>query len=367
MKAKKLLPSFFVVGIRDLRQPELVKSFLKQYPVPGLALFNAPFESPENIWKDSNTGAEIFFEFIKSLEEQIKFFSVDQEGGRVQRLRSPFVRMPSARKMGEILEEHDRTDLIFEFYRLAAQQFRVSNISLNFAPVCDLRTENSNDMVIGDRSFSARLDRVIHLSKIFCEAFESEGIHTTLKHFPGHGSSGADSHDGIAILKKTKEEIKHTDAKIFKDVAGTASCIMTAHIAFPEDPERIFSLDKPYLEEFKKDMPQHIRWLTDDLVTMKAVSERQPWIHGLELGYDHLLLCGSLDQASKAIDESIRHFESKNMNFQSSMELELKSRHAHEAFAKNLRLSRFKAWLKEMKTLEAKAVDVLEQMKVEVS
>ncbi|PIR22583.1 MAG: hypothetical protein COV44_07230 [Deltaproteobacteria bacterium CG11_big_fil_rev_8_21_14_0_20_45_16] len=367
MKIKELLPSFFVVGVRDLRKPDLVKSFLKQYPVPGLALFNAPFESPENIWKDADTGAEIFFEFIRSLEEQIKFFSVDQEGGRVQRLRSPFVRIPSAKKIGEVLEDYDRTDLIFEFYRLAAQQFRVSNISLNFAPVCDLRTENSNDMVIGDRSFSDRLDRVIHLTKIFCEAFESEGIHTTLKHFPGHGSSGIDSHDGIAILQKTKEEIKHTDTRIFKETAGTASCIMTAHIAFPEEPERIFSLDKLYLEEFRKEMPQHLRWLTDDLATMKAVSDRQPWIHGLELGYDHLLLCGNLDQAAKAIEESIRHFESKNFDFQTSMEWELKSRHAQEAFAKNLHLSKFKTWLKEMKVLEAKASDILEQMKVEVS
>jgi beta-N-acetylhexosaminidase len=334
--------------------------------VGGLALFNAPQSSADYIWKDPETGSEILYEFLKHSLDKVDFLAVDQEGGRVRRLRGPFVHLPSAGQLSEAFQKNQRLDLLHKVFDSAAKQMSLSGIHLNFAPDCDLLYPDSDENVIGDRSYGQRIDEVLPLIKSFCEAFENQNVHTTLKHLPGHGSSSIDSHDKAAVLGKAKEEIKLTDFKVFEAAADLASAIMPGHLVFPESPERIFSLDKELIAEFREQLPTHLRLISDDLATMKAVSHLQPWIKCYEAGYDHILICGDFNSSASAIDETIRHIESKGMEFQQQQELELKIRHASESFSHQTKLPKFKDWRSQLKDLSEQATQDLEELGCEL-
>src|SRR5690606_14361412 len=111
------------------------------------------------------------------------------------------------------------------------------------------------------------LERALPFIENFCKTFEAEGIHTTLKHLPGHGPSEFDSHQKIAVLFKPKRELFREDLEIFRKASAYASCVMTAHIAYEEDPERLVSMDVELVEELRNEMMNapDLLWITDDL------------------------------------------------------------------------------------------------------
>lgn len=360
MKNLNQLSSLFIVGVRNLKSTDELFSFLDEYPASGVALFNAPHDSTDFIWKNPAEGMEILHEFVCKIKERNLFLCVDQEGGRVQRLRGDFIRLPPAQQFYSVRE---RTDLLFELYSLVAMQLKNSGIRLNFAPVCDLWQSGCSES-IGDRSYSHNLKEVLPLLQTYCEAFESSGVHTTLKHFPGLGSSEIDSHEAVALLQKTKREVDEHDLFAFSETAPHSSAIMTAHLAFPETPDRIFSLDKDWLQKYRSKLPSHLAWITDDLVTMKAVSEQKPWIAAYEAGYDYLLLCGSLDQSAKAIEETIQHIEKEISSFQKEQALELKLRHCQERFEKPEIEENFKKWILSIQEGSERAGDIFEKLDI---
>jgi|GEM_PF-6604711 len=363
MKNSRQLAGLFIAGVRDLKDLQSLKPFLKDYPVSGIALFNAPKDSADYIWKDTQEGMEILFEFVQNIRPRVSFLAVDQEGGRVRRLRGSFINLPSAEQISNFYLKKNRPDQIYTLYQLAARQLAQTGIHLNFAPVCDLREEYSNPSVIGDRSFGNSMDTVVSLCRTFCEAFENEDVHTTIKHLPGHGSSEEDSHDKIAVLKKTKEEIKQTDFKVFQKTAAFSSAAITAHISFSNEPKRIFSIDKDLVAEFRKELPTHLRFITDDLSTMKAVNDKKPWIQCLEAGYDYLLLCGSLDQTASSIEECIRHTEKNLSETKDQLEMELKLKHDKECFFKSFSEMKFGEWKKEIEKLKTKADEITDSIR----
>lgn len=338
------MAGLFIVGVKDFEFSQDLEVFLKEFPVCGLAFFNSPHDASSNIWSDPKTALECYYEFIWKASKQELVFSLDQEGGRVRRLRKPFIQLPSAQTIGEALEQEklDR-DCLFQIYRLVAEQLRLAGIHLNFGPVVDVRSENAHD-VIGDRSFSMKMNTVAELSKIFCEAFQSGEVHTCLKHMPGHGSALFDSHERIAVLQKTKEEVLQTDFKVFQELGSYSSAVMSSHTAFADTPDRIFSLDEVFVDEFRRKLPTHIKVISDDLLSMKAVAERNPAWSVLRAGHDIALLCGDLDAAVKQIEFCIKKAEDENFGFSEEQEWERKILHAKEAFFESIELPDYKSW-----------------------
>lgn len=356
------ISKLFVVGVNDFRWNRDLQSFLKDFPVDGLALFNSPFDSPDNIWKDREASLEAFYEFVKEASKHIRFLSVDQEGGRVRRLRGAFLPLPAPQKAAEACEEDPQKRAhLRNLYSKAAEQMRISGVHLNFAPNCDMGTKQSSN-VVGDRSFGETPQKVVDFAKIFIEAFSTQGIFTTLKHFPGHGPTEWDSHQKIAVLFKNEKELLAEDTKIFQELAPLASGVMTAHIALPDDPERIFSMDANLFKKFKALMPDNLAWFTDDMLSMKAVSERKPWREALQLPYDFLLICGKLEQAVAALEDSIRFAESKVKNFQDESLIDQKIKRSSSFFNSNLDLPPFAEWKKQILQLEQEGLAELERL-----
>jgi len=361
MKDLKRVASLFIVGIRDLQYNNELHSFLKEFPVSGLALFNSPYDSPQNIWNDRKACLEQLYEFLMKSIDSKTFIAADQEGGRVRRLRGPFVALPSAEKLSKAYKEKKDIKSFESLFRVVAKQLHLGGITLNFAPVCDLRTKESHE-VIGDRSFGSTLEEVFPLIECYCKAFEGEDVHTTLKHFPGHGPTRMDSHEKTAVLFKDEKELEKSDLKVFEKFAEISSAIMTAHIAFPEQPEKILSLDAPFLRKWKKALPKRLAWITDDIQTMKAVSDKKPWLKGFDAPYDFLLLCGSLQGASQAIEETIHYAERSISSFEAEMDLEKRLERSSSFFQEQSPPEKFSLWRQKILDLEKEAGKYLEKL-----
>lgn len=174
------------------------------------------------------------------------FIATDEEGGQVARLspRWGFPATYSAKSLG------DRNDPKFtrETARAMAETLATAGVNLNLAPVVDLNV-NPDNPVIGryDRSFSANPDIVTAQALAFIEGHHDAGVLTTLKHFPGHGSSTADSHKGFVDVTKLWSR---PELEPFRNIiaAGKADAVMTAHIFNANlDPDYPATLSKATL------------------------------------------------------------------------------------------------------------------------
>lgn len=360
MKNFRDVSKLFIVGVKDFNYSPELKSFLKDYRPSGIALFNSPFDNPSNIWQDRESSLEIVHEFMHKIKDSVNFVACDQEGGRVRRLRGAFTHLPAGQKVAEALQDKASMAQILELYRYAAKQMAATGIHLNFAPVCDLRLKESSN-VVGDRSFGSTEAEALPLIEAFCKAFEEENVHTTLKHFPGHGPTTFDSHERPATIFKSKEEVFREDREIFVKAAAKTSAIMTAHLTYEDFQDRVISIDPEFLTELKAGLPKNLAWITDDLQGMKAVSERKPWLAAFDCQYDFELICGSLDQSAVAIEETIRHAESKVKNFSDETKLTNRLSRAENFFDDGIEIANFDQWKKSILEWESKANEVLQE------
>jgi len=154
------------------------------------------------------------------------FISIDQEGGRVNRLKEVygFPKSLSAAAMSASL------DSVKYYGETTAATLASLGINVNFAPVVDLATNPDNPVIAKvERSFSSNADSVTKYSKAFVKTHRKVGVVTVLKHFPGHGSSRDDTHKGIADVTKTWEQKELIPYQQLID-SGYVDAIMTAHI-----------------------------------------------------------------------------------------------------------------------------------------
>ena len=358
MRNWKQIAKLFVVGVKDFKFSQEMKSFFNEFPTSGVALFNSPFDSPDNIWRDRDASLEAVYEFNQKILQHVHFISADQEGGRVRRLRGSFLHLPAAQVFAEQCQSQENKTRAYHLFRLAAQQMKHAGIQLNFAPVCDLQTSESND-VVGDRSFSRNPSEVVEWCQRFCAAFKSESVATTLKHFPGHGPSRMDSHERPALIEKPDEIYRKEDVEIFKKLMPQADLLMTGHLSFLERPEAIVSITPKLIEDFLKDIPERLPLITDDLLSMKAVSDQKPWLKAFDGPYSFILLCGDLHKSFEAIEETIRYAESRLSTFSHQQDLEKRLQRSQDLFRTNWTHTSFDRWKSEMLTIEKEGLEIL--------
>ncbi len=238
---------------------------------------------------------------------------IDQEGGKVNRLKTKYGFPPtvSAKELG-------RRDDIAWTQKVAATVARTlasEGINLNFAPVVDLNT-NPDNPVIGskNRSFSADPAVVVRQARTWIEAHRRAGVIATLKHFPGHGSSHADSHLGFVDVTKTwtENELTPYEELISK---GVVDAIMTAHIFNANlDPDYPATLSRPIITGILRNRLGFQGVVISDDLQMKAISARYGFEEtiqrGIQAGLDILLFANNSvyepDVAERAVTV-IRH------------------------------------------------------------
>jgi len=263
--------------IRDIRAGRIGGVILFDYDVPAASPVRN-IESPGQVK-----------ELIAALQGAASvplLVAIDQEGGRVSRLKESFGFPPSvsAQHLGSL----DRIDMTKKSADTTAETLASLGINLNFAPVVDLNT-NPNNPVIGklERSFSADPAVVTRQALAVIDSLHERGILSAIKHFPGHGSSAADSHEGFVDITETwsPEELIPFD-QIIK--AGKCDMVMTAHVFNEKLDPRWPATLSPEVMHILRDYMGYEGVVVSDDMQMKAISQSC----GLETAVERAVLAG---------------------------------------------------------------------------
>jgi len=252
--------------------------------------------------------------------------SIDQEGGRVARLKAPFTEFPPMSVVGA----KNDPELARMIGAAIAKELLAVGINLDFAPVMDLDESveplagdvaplagkrRHGERVIGDRSFGADPEKVSTLGKAFIEGMQREGMMACAKHFPGHGATSLDSHVELPEVLLSGEEMRHHIAPFEAAIKGGVATIMTAHI-------RCHALDRYHpatlsgailTGKLRIEMGFKGVIITDDMA-MKGIADLLPPADAaalaLRAGADVLLIAHDLQLAGKlrqSLHEAVRH------------------------------------------------------------
>src|SRR5882672_1358422 len=241
--------------------PSLAK--LLDRGVSAVALFSRNIESPQQV-------ARLCFDIQKRAGRPI-LIAVDQEGGRVARLRNGFTPIPSMRALGETRDER----LAEKIGRLIAAELRAVNISMNFAPVMDVDSNPANP-VIGDRSFGADPALVARMGAALIGGLQNGGVAACAKHFPGHGDTSKDSHLDLPSLPHTAARLQQVELPPFAAAieAGVAA-VMSAHVVFDViDPENPATLSRAVITDLLRQELKFEGVTISDALEMRAISDR---------------------------------------------------------------------------------------------
>lgn len=227
------------------------------------------------------------------------FIAVDQEGGRVARLREGVIQLPPLSEIGK------RNDLEFS-RRLAAQQareLRQLGFNVDFSPVADVNS-NPNNPIIGNRAFGADPALVTRHCKAFVEAFQNNGLMACIKHYPGHGDTDTDSHLTLPTVTRDALSLRKTELYPFERLAPHVATIMTAHVVF-EALDSVPATLSPRLCEtlLRREFAFDGVLFSDDLemgALAQSWSIEESCVQAVKAGCDALLICSRADLHERA-------------------------------------------------------------------
>lgn len=279
--------------------------------ISGVILFRRNVQSPEQV---ARLNAAIVERAARPF-----FVSVDQEGGPVQRMRTPFTEFPPHGVLGAI----DDADLTHKVASVMARELKAIGFNLDYAPVADVNTNPANP-VIGIRSFGSDPAKVACHVKAWIRGMQGAGVMACAKHFPGHGDTSTDSHYALPSLAHGRARIDEIELVPFRaSIQEKVGSIMTAHVVFQAiDPKVPATLSRTVLSGLlRKELRYRGLVISDDL-EMKAVADHwgvpEAAVLSLEAGADILLVCKTRDLVLGSIDAIAKALESKRLDSRSS-------------------------------------------------
>jgi beta-N-acetylhexosaminidase len=293
----------FMVGFEGREVTPDLADWMATYAWGGVIIFGRNVESPAQLLALTQ-GLQASVETRSHLPLLI---AVDQEGGRVARLRAPFTAFPSAAKVGQ----NGLEPVAYEVGRALGRELGAVGINMDMAPILDVLTNPANT-VIGDRAFSAEPQGVARLGTAFIRGIHAAGVLAVGKHFPGHGDTRLDSHVTLPVSERTVAQLKSCELLPFQEaIAVGLEAIMTAHVIYKAwDPLHPGTLSPSILTGILRaeiGFPGVI--ITDDL-GMAAVSETLPWdeipLRALRAGVDLLLICHHRQRQEQAYTRVLR-------------------------------------------------------------
>lgn len=298
MTLDEKIGQMITIGIDGYSVDDTAKQLITDKKVGGVILF-------KNNISDSNQLLQLIND-IKGINSTNKipiFISVDQEGGRVNRLPSEIKSLPS----NEIIGNKNDNKLAYDIGKNIGYALGSFGFNMDFAPVLDVNS-NPNNTVIGDRSFSNDKDKVASLGASEINGFKDSNIISVAKHFPGHGDTATDSHYTLPIINKTLDELKSVEFVPFKKaIEEKVPAIMVSHILMPQiDSDNSASMSKTIITDIlRKDLKFDGLIVTDDM-TMGAVTNElditTACINSINAGADLLLVCHGYDNEINVIN-----------------------------------------------------------------
>jgi beta-N-acetylhexosaminidase len=283
--------------------PVEMKSLAREFDLGGITVFRrlGNIESPEQL-------AGLAFD-IRSLGRELPaWVGIDQEGGRVARLRSPFTVWPPMAVLGR----SDKPELAKKFAGALAAELAAVGISLDYAPVLDIHT-NPKNPIIGDRALGETPDVVSRLGRIIIEELQRAGVAACGKHFPGHGDTATDSHLELPIVEHPPDRLRAVEFLPFKEaIAAGVAFIMTAHVLVTTiDDEHPATLSPKIVQRILREELGFTGVIVSDDLQMHAITKSytpaDAAVAAIAAGCDALLVCG--DGAVADIEIQIQTLE----------------------------------------------------------
>jgi len=290
----------------DLRGTTLAadeRAWLTSPLVGGVILFTRNFASIEQL--------EALVAEIHAVRQPPLLVTVDHEGGRVQRFREPFFRLPAMRALGRLYDE-DR-DLARRSAGacgwLLAAELRAVGVDLSFMPCVDLDLGLAE--VIGDRALHRDPGAVSALARRLAAGAKKAGMAVTAKHFPTHAGVHSDSHTEFAVDKRSLADLDD-DLKPYRElIANNVAAVMVAHVSFPAVDAQPASLSSWWIKDYLRgELEFKGAVISDDLSMVGAavVGPVEARVHrALEAGCDLVLLCNAPEKVPPVL-ESLRGY-----------------------------------------------------------
>ena len=276
---------------------------LKQNPVGGFIYFTRNLESADQVKSMISTTKQ----YAANAGKVPLFYGVDEEGGAVSRCAEAlgtvaFEPMYNYKSKGPFGAYGNARKLAYDI-----SQF---GFNLDFAPVADTWSNHENT-VIGTRAYSDDFEETAMLVGAAVRGFDEGGVYCTLKHFPGHGNTAEDSHDGSAISNRTAEELQANEYIAFqRGIDAGADMVMVGHITVPSIDTMPASLSKKIVEGQLRGVLGYDGVVVTDALGMGAVanaySSAESAALAVDAGCDMLLDPKNLNEAIEGIENAVR-------------------------------------------------------------
>jgi beta-N-acetylhexosaminidase len=288
-----------MIGLDGYELTREEQDLLRHPLVGGVILFTRNFQTPAQLVELNRR--------IHALRRPRLLVGVDHEGGRVQRFRDGFTRLPAVRPLGEVYDQDPRKALWLARVSgwLMAIELRSAGVDLSFAPVLDLDRGVSG--VIGDRAFHSDPEAVADLARAYMIGMRRAGMEATGKHFPGHGSVAADSHSELPVDPRSLTELMAGDLIPFERLShyGIAA-LMMAHVVYPEVDTRPAGYSRTWIRDIlRRRLGFQGLVFSDDLDMAGALWAGEPDERArlaLEAGCDMVLACNDRGAAVRILD-----------------------------------------------------------------
>lgn len=246
---------------------------------------------------------------ITSLAGRDLLICVDHEGGRVQRFRDGFTRLPPLSLLGKMHAESppNALDFAYRHGRVMATELLLCGVDLSFAPVLDL---GGRSIVIGDRAFAAESTTIIELAGAYVAGMHDAGMAATGKHFPGHGSVEADSHTDDVCDQRPFEDIAKADLSPFATLGEKLDAMMMAHVLYPAVDDKPAGYSTFWIQDILRQKLAYRGTIFSDDLGMFAAKVAGGLVdrmrHSLNAGCDAVLVCDpdSVQKLIAGLDES---------------------------------------------------------------
>ena len=262
---------------------------LKDYPAGGFIIFDKNIESRTQIMN--------FTAQMREVSKYLPFVAIDEEGGKVTRLAGSTdkgIYVKTYRSMGAIGKTGDPANAL-EAGQTIGKYLKEYGFNLDFAPVADINT-NPRNVIIGDRAFGSDPELAAKMVCAFIDGLHESSVLSSVKHFPGHGDTTADTHYGMVAVKKTWEQLKEAELIPFSASFGTTDFVMIAHINLPNATSdgRPASLSKELITDKLRGELGYTGLVTTDSLAMEAItdqySQEESAVLAVEAGVDVLLM-----------------------------------------------------------------------------
>jgi beta-N-acetylhexosaminidase len=298
----------FITGVAGPHLLEEEKAFLKEVRPCGLILFD------RNI-QDKIQLRRLIDDYLEAVGTDRQFVLIDQEGGRIQRMRQPhWKKWPAGARYGELYQKDRQAAILAAelVYRMMTCELVEVGINVNCVPLLDVPVAGAHD-IIGDRALSVDLEAIVELGRAVARGNLAGGVLPVIKHIPGHGRATFDSHVRLPEINTSRAELEMSDFLTFKAL-NDLPLAMTGHLLMTDiDPRYNVSVSKTIISRVIRGWIGFEGLLMSDDLSMEALEGTigQRGREVVEAGCDVALYCKGVFSHMVDVAASVPDLEGK--------------------------------------------------------